>query len=261
MNFIDFKNMSSKFIDEYIYEIEYIGKVSNIDTLKKRTDLLRCMWNTENETIRRQIIETLNEICFIHYLSVNYSGRITYEIITGHSGRSIDIELINDDIILLFDIKTIHPQKIDKWDAFKKAESNGFINGHISLSKNSLGGEFWHSMVSSRDKFVNYAFEYETKIREYTKKKKTIAVMLFCGNGYDWYEDELEDFVEWYKTGLFVESDHFRSMIKHSLKEKKIVFERTIDTFAILYRENIIKDYKIIHNVRMDKQFRRYIKE
>ena len=261
MDFHDFKNKTNNFINEYITEIDNIGKVANLETLKKHTDSLRCKWDVDNDLIRRQMIETLNEICFIHYLSVNYTCLIFYEKVMGPSGRSIDIEFVCDDQILLFDIKTIHPDKIDRWDDFVNKKEKGIIDGHITMYKNHLGGEFWHSMIASRTKFIEYTLEFESKIREHQSKEKTSYIMLFCGNGDDWHIDELEDFVEWYKTDHFVESDHFRTMTKHSINKKQIKFDRSVDNFAVLHRENTVKDYNIIHQVRMDKLFRRYIKE
>ena len=60
--------------------------------------------------------------------------------------------------------------------------------------------------------------------------------MMFCGNGFDWRQDELEDFAAFYFSGRHRVDDPFGEMERHSIAEKKVVFAGTITRFGYLER-------------------------
>ncbi len=258
MQFEMFRNRISQYIDEYMKDIVDSNKVNNYETLENHVNRLKKSWTPESDIVWRQITETFNEVCFIHYLVLTEKCRILYEPV-GASRRSIDLKVEFNNKVIYFDIKTIHPKDINKWENFLIAKKEGRIDGEIDLFKDGLGGMFWHHMTASRGKFSDYAYDLEDKIRE-LNLKSYYYFMVFCGNGFDWRKDDLEDFVEFYKTGYYVTWDHLASMSKYDYKAKRISFDGSIHNFTMLKRKEFSKKYEIIPFVRMNEQFRTYIK-
>ena len=60
--------------------------------------------------------------------------------------------------------------------------------------------------------------------------------MAFCGNGFDWSRDELEDFVAFYSSGRHRSDDTFADIEAHAIREKGVTLARTISQFAYLER-------------------------
>lgn len=264
MNFKIFKSQYCEFINDYIKDIRFKDKLENFDTFNKRICSLMLAWNKNTNNIKRQMIETFNEVCLIHYLSNDSNcSWIYYEQEVGTSKRSIDIVTILNKKKFYLDIKTVHPcmnpKDIDKkWAEYEKAY-NKYLKGEVTLFRDGFGPELWHNMIASRTKFIDYTKDLEDKIDEYNKPDDGYYFMVFCGNNFDWTKDELEDFVEYYLTGKATYWDHLREMSDYYITNKDIHFQHNIDNFTILFRDNISNIYNIIPFVRMDPIFRNYI--
>lgn len=137
------------------------------------------------------------------------------------------------------DAKTIHPALTDRWDQFEKVKAEGKIprNVDVVLSKQWLGGEIWHSMFAARSRMLEYAMEFERKIRDAELAAPgNHSTIVFGGAGFHWHEDELEEFVAFYRTGVHLPGDAFAEMEAWYVKEKDIKFDRTIGAFASMRR-------------------------
>ena len=60
--------------------------------------------------------------------------------------------------------------------------------------------------------------------------------MIFCGTGFAWHKSNLEDFADFYLTGIHRGDDPFALMEQHHIKKEKIKLRRNIGHFAFLRR-------------------------
>lgn len=116
--------------------------------------------------------------------------------------------------IYYLDVKTVHAnwdgnKKEKVWNNFIDYEQKNYIKGEIDLFEDGEGARLWHNMKSSRSKMLNYTLELEKKFEYVKKDSNTYCFMIFCGNGFDWKLDQLEDFVDYYKIGFHRSDDHF----------------------------------------------------
>jgi hypothetical protein len=59
---------------------------------------------------------------------------------------------------------------------------------------------------------------------------------VFCGTRFAWHQSNLEDFADFYLTGVHRGEDAFALMEQHAIKRKKIKLLRNIDHFGYLRR-------------------------
>jgi hypothetical protein len=188
--------------------------------------------------------EAHNEMCVVRALLANENprlGRLDYEPPLEGCARSIDFRGTGEDGLTLFvDVKTTQPKSSDRWDQFEKANEERWFpaNVNVMLSKAWLGGDLWHSMFAARSRMLEYALELEKKITEgnLLNRENTFFILVLCGAGYHWHEDELEDFVAFYRTGVHRPDDPFsKAELKH-IEKKRISLTRTITRFACMRR-------------------------
>jgi hypothetical protein len=75
--------------------------------------------------------------------------------------------------------------------------------------------------------------------------------MAFCGAGFYWRRDELEDFVSFYFSGRHRADDPFSQAELKYMAEKKLGFARTINSFACMSRpQGTIRQRPIHWNVQ-----------
>ena len=226
-----------------------LNRFQNIRDVEKQLE-------SGNESFVNQIIEITNELCIAKWLldPKNKCNELTYEPVSSAkataSRKTIDFcAFMENGQTIYFDVKTIQPDTIDRWDKFEEAiKENRFPeNVNMILDKESLGGEIWHDSFSSRGRMLEYTVELEEKIRNYEIKDKTDFVMVFCGDGFDWRVDKLEDFADFYKTGRYNPDDPFREMESYSIKKKQIKLQENITAFYYLERPKTeIKIAKLI---------------
>jgi len=140
---------------------------------------------------------------------------------------------------IFYDVKTIHPEDKDTWERYQRAKEKGlFTPGtHLMLDEEWEGGLLAHQQFASRERFLEHTLELEEKIRCVTNRYDacTYFRMVFCGDGFQWRKDHIEDFADTYFTGGS-SWDHFAMMEAHYLREKGLSFERTIHGFCYLER-------------------------
>jgi hypothetical protein len=198
--------------------------------------------------------EAHNELCIASAILSNPNPRIVrldYEPPLPGCARSIDFRATAEDgTIFYVDVKTIKPVAKDRWEQFEKAQQEQWLaaNVHVVLSKDWLGGEIWHSMFTARSRMLEYTLEFEEKIAEAKLGGDTTRfVMAFCGAGYHWQRDELEDFVSFYFSGRHRNDDPFsRAELKH-MADKNLRFARTINSFACMSRHQFTIRQRPIH--------------
>lgn len=71
--------------------------------------------------------------------------------------------------------------------------------------------------------------------------------------------NRLEDFAEFYHTGMFISCDSFRTMSAYYNNSNNIRLNKSIHSFIMLERDEWSKEYKIYPHVRAPKNYRTYI--
>lgn len=187
--------------------------------------------------------EAHNELCIASGILGNSNPRIVrldYEPPLPGCAKSIDFRAAGEDgTVFHVDVKTIKPAARDCWEQYEKAQQEQWLpeNVNVSLSKDWLGGEIWHSTFTARSRMLEYTLELEGKIAEAKLSAENARfVMVFCGDGFHWRRDQLEDFVSFYFKGRHRADDPFSQAELKYTTEKHLRLNRTITSFACMSR-------------------------
>jgi hypothetical protein len=202
--------------------------------------------------------EAHNELCIATQLLANSNPNfklLEYEPAMTGGDKTIDFRATADDGCEFYvDVKTIKPQPRDRWDQFEKAMREGWFPEHVrvALSKGWLGGELWHNMFAARYRMLEYTLELEAKIRDYKlDSDKAAYILALGGEGFHWRQDELEDFVAFYRTGKHRPDDPFSQAEAKYIADKGIRLDGTITQFACMNRPQFeIRHRRLNWNVR-----------
>ena len=186
-----------------------------------------------------------NELCIAARLLSNAKPGLFFDVLeyepkVTDTGKSIDFRAVSDNGALVFiDVKTIQPQRNDRWDQFEKVREQKLFpdNVNVVLSKGWLGGELWHGIYAARASTLQYVVEFEEKIRDgKLAGKDSLFVLALCGEGFHWHQDNLEDFVSFYTNGSHRGDDPIAKMESHFMADKGITLDRTINRFCCMNR-------------------------
>jgi hypothetical protein len=78
--------------------------------------------------------------------------------------------------------------------------------------------------------------EFETRLAAARAIKQGPGVLVFCGTGFAWHRSNLEDFADFYFTGVHRGDDPFGPMEQHHIEKKRLELLRNIDHFGWLRR-------------------------
>ena len=187
--------------------------------------------------------EVHNELCIAHRLLSNSDptfDRLEYEPTLTGTAKSIDFRAsVEGGQTVYVDAKTIKPTPRDRWEQYERAVKEGWFpdNVQVLLSNEWLGGELWHNMFAARSRMLEYTVELEQKIADAgLAGDDTAFVLALCGEGFHWHQDELEDFVSFYRTGHHRVDDPFSQAETKYMQDQGICFSRTISHFACMRR-------------------------
>jgi hypothetical protein len=191
----------------------------------------------------RAVDEAHNELCAAAAILQNRNPEfvtLEYEPALEGCEKTIDFRAkAADGLTLFIDVKTIKPVPTDRWEQFERARKEEWFPEKVELlfSKEWLGGELWHNTFAARGRMLEYTLELEQKIAECKlQMEKTFFVLLLCGEGFYWHEDELEDFVAFYFSGSHRSDDPFAKAEAKYMDEKKLKLTRMISRFACMRR-------------------------
>ena len=179
--------------------------------------------------------------------------RLEYKPPVEDGAKTIDFRVSGPDgRIWLIDVKTIAPQIIDRWDRSDRAKSKKWLkDGDLVLLEGALGGKLWHLKFASRSRMLEYTLELEHKLAGYATVDADTTVMMLCSNGFDWHQDELEDFVAFYVDGQHRRDDSLASMEKHAVDSSGVQLPRHVKRFGYLQRnDQAIQPSVVNWNVR-----------
>lgn len=202
----------------------------------------RDAWQSRSVDHVQDITAAVNELCVARrILDDNKVESASYEPQLESTGKTIDflVCLVGSDARIFYDVKTIQPEGRDKWDNYEKAKNSGWFtsNTHLALERERMGGAIFHDICASRQKFIDYTLELEEKIRPLSNCERTYFRLIFCGDGFQWRCDHLEDFIDFYFSGHCRVDDTLGAMQTHHMKEKGVNFDRSIHGFCYFERK------------------------
>ncbi len=176
--------------------------------------------------------EAHNEQCIASAILANPNPRIVrldYEPPLPDCAKSIDLSRgrggWND--FFTWTLRRSSPVAKDRWSNMKRhRKSNGFRR-MCALCFPKIG---WAARSGTRclphvEGMLEYALELEAKIAQAKLGgDNSRLVMAFCGAGFHWRRDELEDFVSFYFTGRHRADDPFSQAELKYMTEKKLGF-------------------------------------
>lgn len=191
----------------------------------------------------RPVDEAHNEICVADSILADPStvdATLLYEPPLPNTDKTIDFVLREaDGPLTLIDVKTIKPQAHDRWDQYERAIKEAWLPKTVEflLQQEWQGGELWHNAFASRSRFLEYAIELEEKLAAaaYGDAARRRILML-CGEGFYWHQDELEDFVAYYRSGEHRADDPFSLAEARYVEENGLLLQRSISSFGCLDR-------------------------
>jgi ribosomal protein L30 len=190
----------------------------------------------------RQISERVNELAVAKFLldDKTITGPITYEPDLLPDGRKIDFVVDRGRDNLYVEVKTVRPRTADTelaWQRFLERKKHHPDNVDFMVEKQWMGGAIYRNAFASRARFLEYAMEFETRLAAARAVKQGPGVLVFCGTGFAWHRSNLEDFADFYLTGVHRGDDTFALMEQHNIKKKGLKLLRNIDHFAWLRRQ------------------------
>ncbi len=169
VKFPSYRKLLNRFYDCY----DQWNKITECTELYKHKDNKE---KTDEETksidekIRkrnREVTEIINELIIAKmFLQEEDCAYIDYEIENPYTKESIDFFLRNKEGEEIYcDVKTIHPDDIDKWDQYEKLNKQGRfpLNASYILNKHEMGGLLWHYSYASRGRMLEHITELEKK--------------------------------------------------------------------------------------------------
>lgn len=189
----------------------------------------------------RQIAEKVNELAVAKVLldDETTTGPITYEPDFLPDGRKIDFVIDRGSDNLYVEVKTVRPRTADTqeaWEKFIARRKHHPDNVNFIVEREWMGGAIYGNVFASRAHFLDYTGDFETRLASAKAIKSGPSVLVFCGTGFAWHKSNLEDFADFYLTGIHRSDDAFALMEQHAIKKKKIKLLRNIDHFAYLRR-------------------------
>lgn len=186
--------------------------------------------------------EAHNEMCVADAVlsdSTTREATLLYEPPLPNTKKTIDFVLREaNGRVTLIDVKTIKPQSRDRWDQYVRAIKENWLPSNVQfiLQQGWQGGELWHIAFASRSRFLEYALEFEEKLASASYDDARHQILMLCGEGFYWHQDELEDFIEYYRTGVHREDDPFALAEARHIQENKLALLRSISSFGCLDR-------------------------
>ena len=174
----------------------------------------------------RQITEKVNELAVAKVLldDETITGPITYEPDFLPDGRKIDFVVDRGSDNLYVEVKTVRPRTADTdeaWQKFIARRKHHPDNVNFIVEKEWMGGAIYGNVFASRAHFLDYTRDFETRLAAAKAIKPGPGVLVFCGTGFAWHKSNLEDFADFYLTGVHRGDDPFALMEQHAIKEKR----------------------------------------
>lgn len=210
----------------------------------------------------RQLQEKINELATAKVLveDPTVQGIISYEPDLLPSGRKIDFIVERDADNLYVEVKTVRPEAHDNavtWNRYQELRRFHPENVHYIVQEDGMGGMIYGNSFASRSKFLQYTLDFEERLEEAQSVREGPGVLVFCGTGFHWSVDELEDFADFYRNRRHRRDDVFAPMEMHEIVSKGINIRHNISDFSAVQRNSGFAEIqRAVFPVRGPDQFR-----
>lgn len=191
------------------------------------------------------IVERVNELVVCKLLLDDptlASRAIEYEPEIVPQGQRFDfVGTGKDDALVYVEVKTVYPHTDDSEENWRKVErrrSHLTPGTHYVVDKEWMGATIFNNSLASRDAFMRYTRETETKLAAHNAIRPGRGILVFCGSGFQWHLSELEDFADFYQGGRHRMDDPFAAMECHAMESGGTELTRTLKGFAALIRKH-----------------------
>lgn len=137
------------------------------------------------------------------------------------------------------EVKTVQPQTDDSdenWEKYEERREHFTPGAHFIVAKEWMGAQLFGRSFSARSAFLRYTLEFEERLHAVQTTSPGAGCLIFCGNGIDWHQSQLEDFADFYHGGKHRPDDSFGEMERHHMTQNNITLRRNIHSFGCLTR-------------------------
>jgi hypothetical protein len=189
----------------------------------------------------RQLTERTNELAVAKVLldDTTITEPISYEPNLLPDDRKIDFVVARGNENIYVEVKTVHPRTDDTdeaWERYIRRKEHHPETVNFIVEREWMGGALYGNTFASRSHFLEYSLEFESRLAAAKLIKGGPGILVFCGNGFAWNCSDLEDFADFYHSGVHRPDDPFALMEKHHIEDHGVQILRNIDHFAFLKR-------------------------
>lgn len=218
-------------------------RLSGGDRLWRQYNQAVHSWRNHGIRVLNGVIERINELatarCLLRDPTLR-TAQIWYEpeippdgtrfdfVVRDHSGATVYVE-----------VKTVLPNTEDNdtgWQKYLDRQKKLKRNVNYNVAKEWQGARIFGDYFAARSSFLKYTIETEEKLARAQNANPGRGVLVFCGDGFHWHADELQDFLDFYRTGEHRYDDALADMEAHYLETRKISLRRNIADFAYVFR-------------------------
>ena len=124
----------------------------------------------------------------------------------------------------------------EMWEKYLKLRERHPSNVNFIVARDFMGGAVYANSYASRAHFFDYALQFEARLAAAKAITSGPGILVICGTGFAWHRSELEDFADFYHSGVHRPDDPFKLMELEAIERKKIALSRNIDHFGCLVR-------------------------
>jgi ribosomal protein L30 len=218
------------------------GRIVRGGVLWNRFEAAVAAYRADPKEDDRPITECVNELAVAKELAEDKAlkGRtIEYEPRLLLDGRKIDFVVDRGDDNLYVEVKTVHPRVVDDQAAFEKfveRRQHHPKNVEFIVHPERAGGAVHGNEFAARGRFLEHTRAFEARLTAAKGIKRGVGVLVFCGTGFPWRLATLENFSDFYRTGVHRADDPFAHMEQRYIEDNKIKLLRNVDHFACLIR-------------------------
>ncbi len=209
----------------------------------------------------RGVINIGNELAAAAALLEEYEDltSLRYEPRMRSTAQTIDFCLYDADRNRTWiDVKTIAPKWLDDdegWQRFQTFAADFPENASFGVQRAFGGAGIFGQAIKSRWSFVTRTIELEQKAALIPLEDRGPVWLMFCSDRFAWHRDDLEDFADFYREGLFRDDDWASNAIARYLSDNGLSLARSLAGFHYFGRRHEDLDGELRLAVRGPRVF------
>jgi hypothetical protein len=201
------------------------------------------------------VIEIGNELAAAERLlsTLGRDGQMRYEPPIVGSKKRIDFLLLDANRTRSWvEVKTIHPTWVDNepgWQRFVRIAQAFPANAQLVVDSQWAGSAIAGQSIKTRWSFIKRSVEVEARAAEISRHECGPVWLMLCSTGLNWCLDELEDFADFYRTGVARDDDWMCNAAAQYMRDEQVTFSGALAGFHYLARKH---DAVSAHDFRCD---------